>query len=71
MAVTLTDLAGYRVYWGATSGNYPNSVSVPNAGVTTYMVEQLTPAAYYFVVTALDASGNESAHSNVATKTVP
>jgi hypothetical protein len=66
----LTDLAGYRVYWGTTSGNYPNSVTLPNPGLTTYLVEQLTPAAYYFVITAFDSSGNESVYSNVATKTV-
>jgi Putative Ig domain len=66
----LVDLAGYRVYWGTSSGNYPQSVTVMNPGITSYMVEQLTPATYYFVATALDASGNESKHSNVATKTI-
>jgi hypothetical protein len=66
----LTDLAGYRVYWGTTSGNYPQSVTVLNPGISSYMVEQLTPATYYFVTTALDTSGNESEYSNVATKTV-
>ena len=67
---SLTDLAGYRIYWGTSANNYTNSQTVPNAGVSSTMVEQLTPATYYFVMTAFDAAGNESGFSNVATKTV-
>lgn len=66
----LTDLAGYRIYWGTTQNNYPYSQVVSNAGLTSYMVGSLTPATYYFVITAYDNGGNESAYSNVATKTV-
>jgi hypothetical protein len=64
-ALTLT---GYRVYWGTQQGSYPNSANVgPN--VANHMIQQLTPATWYFVVTALSATG-ESAHSNVASKVV-
>jgi hypothetical protein len=64
-ALTLT---GYRVYWGTQQGSYPNSANVgPN--VANHMVEQLTPATWYFVVTALSATG-ESAYSNVASKVI-
>ena len=66
----MTNLAGYRVYWGTTQGNYPNSVTVNNPGLSSYVVDQLTPATWYFVVTAVNSSGVESAHSNIATKTV-
>jgi Putative Ig domain len=66
----LTDLAGYRVYWSTTSGTYPNSVTLLNPGLSSYMVEQLTPATWYFVATALDTSGNESMQSNVASKAI-
>jgi len=61
-------LTGYRVYWGTQQGNYPNSANV-GANVANHMVEQLTPATWYFVVTALSANG-ESAYSNVASKVV-
>ncbi len=64
-AVTLT---GYRVYWGTQQGNYPNSANV-GANVANHMVEQLTPATWYFVVTAVSAAG-ESSYSNVASKVV-
>jgi hypothetical protein len=61
-------LTGYRVYWGTQQGSYPNSANVgPN--VANHMVEQLTPATWYFVVTALSATG-ESAYSNFASKVV-
>jgi len=67
---SLNDLAGYKVYWGTSQGNYTSSQTVSGAGTTSYMVQQLVPGKYYFVVTAFDADNNESGYSNVATKTV-
>jgi hypothetical protein len=59
-------LTGYRIYWGHSEGNYPHSVTVNNPGLNRYVVEQLTPATYYFVATALSSDG-ESPPSNVVT----
>jgi hypothetical protein len=67
----LTNLAGYKVYWGTTQGSYPNSVTLNNPGLSTYVVTQLTPATWYFTMTALNAQGIESALSNAASKIVP
>ena len=67
---TLTDLAGYRIYWGTTSGSYPNSVTIDNPGLTTYVVENLTAGTYEFVATSYNTSGVESDYSAPATKTV-
>ncbi len=66
----LTNLAGYRVYWGTTAGNYPSFVTISNPGVTTYVVENLTPNTYYFAVKAFNSAGAESARSNSGSKTV-
>ena len=66
----LSDLASYRVYFGMSSGTYPNSITVSNPGLASLVVDQLTPATWYFVVTAVNGNGAESAFSNVATKTV-
>lgn len=66
----LTDLANYRIYWGTAQNNYPNSKTVPMSAGSTAIVDQLTPATWYFVVTAVDTSGNESSYSNPAQKTV-
>ena len=66
----LSDLAGYRVYWGITQGNYSSSTALSNPGLTSYVIEQLTPATWYFVVTAVNASGVESNYSSVVSKAV-
>lgn len=57
------EVTGYRIYYGATSGNYSNSVVVGN--VTTNTVPGLASGVtYYFAVTAYDANGVESTFSN-------
>jgi hypothetical protein len=66
----LTDLAGYKVYWGQSPSNLANTVTLNGVGVTSYIVDQLTPATWYFATTAFDAEGLESSFSNVASKTV-
>lgn len=66
----LTDLAGYWIYWGTSSGSYTQRTDVGN--VTTYMLNNLTKGQeYYIVVTAIDTSNppNESAYSNEVTGT--
>lgn len=66
----LNNLAGYKIYWGTARGDYPNSVTIRNPGVASYVIEHLSPGTYYLVMTAFDAAGVESGHSNVAAKTV-
>jgi len=67
---TLTDLSGYRIYYGLSEGEYPNRIALDNAGLTRYVVENLTPDTYYFVATSVNGSVVESAVSNVAVRTV-
>ena len=62
-------LTGYTIYWGTSHGNYTNSAQVNNGGLSAYVVTQLTPGTWYFVVTARSANG-ESAYSNEAQKTI-
>lgn len=66
----LTNLAGYKVYWGTSQGNYTNSVTLNNPGLTSYVVDQLTPATWHFAMTAVNSTGAESAYSNLASKQV-
>ena len=66
----LTDLAGYKIYYGTSSSSYSQSIDVGNT--TTYTIEDLTEGlTYYFATTAYDAGGNESGYSNEVVKTVP
>jgi hypothetical protein len=66
----LANLSGYRVYWGTASGDYPNSVTLNSSGLASYVVENLGPGTYYFVVTALSSAGTESSFSNMGSKTI-
>jgi hypothetical protein len=64
----LTDLGGYKAYWGTASRNYQNNKDVGN--VTTYKITGLGEGKWFFAVTAYDTSNNESAYSNEATKEI-
>ena len=67
----LTDLDGYRVYYGTTAGAYPNWITISNPGVTSNIVENLSSGTWYFVVTAFNQVGIESDNSNVVSRTIP
>ena len=59
----LTDLAGYKLYYGTASGVYDHSVDVGN--VSAYDLSNLTKGqVYYLVVTAYNGSNTESVYSN-------
>jgi len=63
-----SDLAGYKIYQGTTSGSYGLSVAVGK--VTTYTASNLQDGlTYYFAITAYDTSGNESPPSFEVSKT--
>lgn len=64
---TLTDLAGYKIYWGTKPGVYTNSVTLNNPGLTSYVVDNLSPGTYEFVATSINSTGTESIYSNRAT----
>jgi hypothetical protein len=63
-------LAGYRILYGTVAGKLTQSIEVKNAGLSSLMVENLSPATYYFAVKAFTADGTESDSSNVASKIV-
>lgn len=67
----LTDLDGYRIYWGTAPGQYPNSVTLDNESITIYVLENVPAGTYEFVATSFNRAGVESRYSNPATKTVP
>lgn len=66
----LTDLAGFRVYWGTARDSLTNSVTLDNPGLSSYVLEQLTPATWYFALSAVNTAGVESPMSAVATERV-
>ena len=64
----LTDLAGFKVYYGNASGIYTKIIDVGN--ITTYVVSNLSPGPHYFTVTAYNISGYESDYSVESSKTI-
>jgi hypothetical protein len=66
---TLTNLAGYTVYYGTSPDNLSKSVKVTNPGLTAYSVAGLTSGTWYFAVTSYSADGVESSRTaTVSTK---
>jgi hypothetical protein len=65
----LTNLTGYKIYYGTSPRNYTQSVSVSGA-TTTQWTLSLAPGTYYFALAAVDATGSESSKTNEVTKTV-
>ena len=58
-----SDLAGYKIYLGTSSGNYLRNINVGK--VTTYTLTGLNAGiVYYATATAYSTSGQESGYSN-------
>ena len=45
-------------------------MDVTNPGLTSYVLQNLSPATWYFAVQAYRVNGTESALSNIASKTI-
>src|SRR3989442_5140630 len=68
-ANTDPDLAGYKLYYGLSSGSYQSSVDVGN--LTSYTLSGLLDGRiYYFAATAYNLNLNESGFSNEVSKAI-
>lgn len=66
----LTDLSGYRIYYGLAADALDRTVVIDTVDTTTYVIDGLTPATWYFAMTSVNGSGVESAKSAVASKVI-
>jgi hypothetical protein len=66
----LTDLKGYRITYGTSAQALNKQIRLTNAGLTSYVVEDLAPATYYFAITSFNSAGTESAMSPTISKAV-
>lgn len=66
----LNDLAGFKIYYGTFPGEYDETITINNAGMTSFLVENLASADWFFVVTAFNTSGVESAYSKEVFKEI-
>ena len=67
----LTDLAGYRVYYGQMTVRLDRKVTINDPGVTSALVSDLGSGTWFFAVTAFTRAGVESSMSNVVSKYIP
>ena len=61
--ILLSEIAGYKIYYGTKSGLYTNSVDIDDGTAEGYTFKAFPPGTYYFVVTTLDTDGLESQYS--------
>ena len=66
----ITNLSGFRIYYGTNAANLSMVLDLPNPGLTSAVVENLSPATWYFAVKAYNTASVESSLSNIASKTI-
>lgn len=66
----LTNLAGYRVNYGASAQQLVQAAQIANPAAVGHTISNLTPGTWYFGVRAYTSQGAESALSNIVSKAV-
>jgi ABC-type glycerol-3-phosphate transport system substrate-binding protein len=66
----LTELDGYRIYYGTSADNLTVLIDLNEDDITEYTVDTLPTGNYYFAISAYDSDGVESGYSNVINKDV-
>jgi hypothetical protein len=69
-ALSLSEIGGYRVYYGTTEGDYPNRIDIADGSADQLTLTDLPPGTYYFVVTTYDTAGRESEYSSGVVKPI-
>lgn len=67
---TLTNLSGYKVYYGTDPDALTQVITVGNAGLTRYVIDDLPSGKWYFAVSSVAADGAESQRSSVVSTTI-
>lgn len=66
----LTNLTGYKIYYGRNADSLGRSVVLNNPGLTRYVIENLEPARWFFTMTSINADGTESDRSAMVSKAI-
>jgi hypothetical protein len=62
-ALSMSEISGYKIYYGTTQGEYSNSIDVSDGTAEGYTITDLPSGVYYIVVTTIDTDGRESGFS--------
>jgi hypothetical protein len=66
----LTNLSGYRIYYGETATQLSQTVNLNSVATQTYVIENLAQGTWYFAIKAVTTTGAESALSDVVSLTI-
>jgi hypothetical protein len=66
----LSDIEGYRVYYGAQQGEYLKGADIKDGSAQSATVTGVPVGVYYVVMTTYDSNGIESGYSAAVKKTV-
>ena len=66
----LTDLNGYRIYYGSSATNLSQTVQITSVGMQTYVIDNLPAGTWYFAIMAVTSAGTESALSNIVSESI-
>jgi hypothetical protein len=66
----LTNLAGYRIYYGTNPATLSQTVELKNPGLSRYLVENLSPATWHFAMKAFNSKSEDSALIGVVSITI-
>jgi hypothetical protein len=66
----MSEIAGYKIYYGTTQGQYTNSAYINDGNAEGYTFKALPSGTYFFVVTTLDRDGRESQYSPEVKKSI-
>lgn len=69
-SLSMSEIAGYRIYYATRSGDYTSALSVDDPYTHAMLIEDLPVGTYYFVMTTVDTNGIESGYSREAVKVV-
>jgi hypothetical protein len=67
---TITDLAGYRIYYGRSAGALDEMIVIDSTAATRWVVDNLSTTTWYFSMSSYNTSGLESARSSVVSRTL-
>ncbi len=67
-SLDISELEGYRVYYGTDSSNLIPLVDLNDSSITTHSITDLNTGTYFFAVTAYDYAGLESGFSEIVSK---
>ncbi|MBI1425343.1 MAG: hypothetical protein GC149_18040 [Gammaproteobacteria bacterium] len=68
-AVSLSEISGYRLYYGNSATNTPYYVNISGGASTQYTLT-LPSGSYYFRISAIDTQGYEGLRSAAAQKSI-